>query len=183
MSSMASLTVAPWVAQQPFAADWIVQNSQLIFQPVFRNVQAEVAGGHILDGVCLIENDHVIFGQIIDAGDSQGQIREEQGVIHHQDVSAVHPPLGGLPEAVVVKFAFFPKAVAVLGADALPDRRVRQRRHIRQRSIGRRLGPLLDEPGAIRVAAADRTASPAGRAPAPTAVGRENSRALSPARP
>ena len=91
-----------------------------------------MAGGDVLDGVGLVENDHVIFGQVIHAGNPQRQIGEEQGVIDDKDIARAHPPLGRLPETVLVEFAFLAEAVAVFGTNAFPHGRIGLRRQIGQ---------------------------------------------------
>ena len=101
-------------------------------------------GGDVFEGVGFVEDDNVVFGQVIDAGHSQGEVGEEQRVVDDQDVAAVHSAFGGLPEAGFVELAFFPEAVAVLGADAFPDAGGGDLGQVGERAIGGLGGPLLD---------------------------------------
>ena len=64
-------------AQKSLAAFGVVKRAKLIPEPVLGDVQAEMAGGDILDGVGLVENGDVIFRQIIHARNPKGQIGKE----------------------------------------------------------------------------------------------------------
>ena len=98
-------------------------------------------------------------------------------MVDDEDIAAVHPALGGLPEAVVVKLALFPEAVAMLGADPFPDRRVGRGRQIGERSIRGLMRPLLDGPERFELPGLIEK-HPLPAAPAPNVFGKDSFRGL-----
>src|SRR3712207_7313570 len=53
-----------------------------LFRSGLAQLQPEVLAGHVLDRVGLVEHDRVVPRQVVDAGRPQGQVGEEQGVVH-----------------------------------------------------------------------------------------------------
>ena len=86
------------------------------------------------------------------AGHAEGEVGEEQGVVDDEDVGRWHAALGGLPEAVFVELALLAEAVAVLGADLVPDVRAGMAGRSASEPSVVCLGPVLDRPERFELA-------------------------------
>ena len=53
-----------------------------------RDLQAEMLGGHVLQGVGLVEDGDLVIGQQARPVPAQGEVAEEQGVIDDEQVRA-----------------------------------------------------------------------------------------------
>ena len=54
------------------------------------DLQAEVVGGHVFEGVGLVEDDDLVIGQQAGPGAAQGEVAEEQGVVDDEELGAEH---------------------------------------------------------------------------------------------
>src|SRR5947209_7442054 len=76
-------------------------------------------------------------------------------MIHDKDVPRLHPPLGGLPEAIIIELALLPQAIALLRANLVPNIRLGKRRKLGQRSdpalLQTLLRPFLDHPKGLQL--------------------------------
>ena len=91
-------------AEHALAASGVVERAQVVADAGFTDLDAEMLPGDVFDRVRFIENRQIILRQILHARHTQRQIGEEQRVIDDQHISALHPPLGRLPEAALVIF-------------------------------------------------------------------------------
>src|SRR5262249_13264030 len=87
------------------------------------NLQAEVVRRDVLECVRLIEDDDLVVGQKGGPGAAQGEVTEEQRMIHDEDLRPAHRPAGLEVEASAVISAFAAQAVAVIAFDEVPDLR------------------------------------------------------------
>jgi hypothetical protein len=135
--------------EEASAATGIVEVAELVFQGAFGELQAEMFTGDVFDGVGFVEDGQVVLGEIIDAGDAEGQVGEEEGVVDDEEIAALHALFGGLPEAVFEVGAFFAQAIVVFGADFVPDAGFGDGREIGEGAVGGVGGPLFDLPEGI----------------------------------
>ena len=106
------------------------------------NLQPQVFGGDLLDGVGLVEDHDVIVGQQAPPLAAEGQVGEEQGVVDHQQIAIPDPPSGLVIQAVVVGRAALPQAVAMVAANFVPDFALRAEFQRGQAAIGGDSRPL-----------------------------------------
>ena len=127
--------------QQPAVRPVVVELSQGELDLAVGDVQAEVVAGDGLDLVGLVEDHHVVLRQDAHVLPPQRQVGEEQGVVDHQDLGVLHPPPGLVVEALGVHRALAAHAVAVVAGHFVPHGRQGAEIEVRQRAVGRLLGP------------------------------------------
>ncbi len=83
--------------------------------------KAKVIGGDAFDGVTFVEDDAVVVGKDGGTGAAEGEVGEEEGVVADEELAVGDAAAGGLIEAAVEVFAAAAEAVALFGADFIPD--------------------------------------------------------------
>ena len=104
----------------------------------------KVITGDSLNGVCLVENHHVVVRQDRRPLASQCEVRKEQRMVHDQDVGIPDTTPGPEIKTLLVKIAVLAQAVSVLALNLVPDRAVGPKIKIRSRAVTAVLRPVDD---------------------------------------
>ena len=133
----------PVLDQEAAVVAVVVQAAERIVDLPAGDAQAQVIARHGLHGVRLVEDEHVVIGQDARALHAKGQVAEQQGVVHNQDLGVLPPP-GLIVKAVLVTRAGSAHAIALVAGHLVPDLGHGLVVEGGQRAVGGLFGPRID---------------------------------------
>ena len=139
--------------EEPTLCCAVVQRVEQVADLSVRESRSEVLAGDFFECLGLVQDHQVVVGDDRRTLPAQSQIREEQGVVHDDELGILGPAPGLLVEAVAKIAATMAHAIAVLAAHLVPHFVLRLAVEITERTVGRRAGPLADTPQVIHLPA------------------------------